>query len=303
MKSENPSPMQSKWICLAAIGALTLGAIVGANAQNNGGDLPAPPRMAQPPVFTGQDGPPSDRQFGGNQNGPGGRPRPPQGRRRPAGPPPEDDMGPGGPPDEMGPPGGPGRDPEGFGPPRGPGGPRGFENIDGPQAASMALERSYRTAGRAVDAGKMTGDAPKIFNQAHGVYDRALQAFKAKEYEKAATLADASEHLSRAALELGLPEGPTGPAGWSAPPKAEGVSDNLDQNRVAGDLNRVYRELSHPLDSDDATVTLCLTIARQYYKAASADYAAKQLEQALSKTRAADEMLRAAQRLQDASEI
>jgi hypothetical protein len=304
MKSENPSPLQAKWICFAAIAALTLGVIFGANAQNNAGNLPAPPRLTQSQDNFEQNGPGVDRPFHDNQDDHGGRPRPPRGGGRgPAGPPPEDGIGPNGPPEEMGPPRGPHDGPAGFGPPQGPGGPPRIEDMNSPQAALTALERSYRTAGHAGGMGKMTGDSIRIFNQAHGVYDLALQAYKVKEYAKAATLADASEHLSRAALELSLSEAPAGPAGWAAPPKTEIKNDDIDQNRVASDLNRVYHELSRPLESKDATVELFLATARQFYKEASTDYAAKRATQAGSRARAADEMVRAAHRLQDASEM
>lgn len=297
MKSEKPVSLQPKWICFAAVGALTLGVIVGARAQSNNTALPSPPKLAQAASLDNfDDGPPPPR-FEDGGRGPGG---PPRDGRPPMGPPPGDDMRPPRPNGRQ-----PhfGDGPDEFEPPRGPrpapGGPR-FESENPQQEALMVLNRCFRTAGHASASAKMTGSASTLFNRAHSTYDAALQAYSAKQFQKALGLADASEHLSRAALELSLPDVPSGPAGWNAPPKAATPDDGEEEQHVAFDLNRVYRDLSRDGASSKNPDEL-ITLAQNFYKEASKQYNAKQFGAARRGARAADEVIRAARRLSDTS--
>ncbi|RYG70586.1 hypothetical protein EON80_07545 [bacterium] len=313
MKSPTPAALQPKWLYAAAVGALTMGAIVGANAQNSTEKLPAPPKLAgMTPLQADLNAQPGrDFDEGDDFDGQGRPPRP--NGRGPMGPPPGDDfgpedgddVGPPGPPGQNGPPNGEG--PDGFGPPRGGpgrGGPRP-QNDDTAQGAEMALERSFHLAGEVAASGKLNQSASNIFAQAHTTYDRALAAYTAKSYKNAVALADVSEHLSHAALVLSRPEGPTGPAGWAAPPKvtATAAKQNPEEDRVAHDLNRAFRDLSQPLQSKDASVTRWLGTARDLYKEASTDFAGKRFDAARSNALASNELVQAARRLSDLENI
>jgi HEPN domain-containing protein len=368
MKTQTPLPLQPKWICAAAIGALTMGAIVGANAADTDGDLPAPPTVSgQMPMPGGpgadgagpgqDDGPPGmgPQDGGPGQGGPGmggpqgrgpqqqggrqGAPRARQGMNggRPGGRGQGGQQGPGG-QDEMGPPdpmgedgmggpgmGGPGRGGRamgGFG--QGQGGPGGGQGMGGPRqggpggpgrggprgadmdtadGAAQALDRAYHDGGDVEAAGKLKGDAQNLQSQAKDYYNKAIEAYKAKNYDKSSALADVSSHLSKAVLVLTQNDGPKGPSGWAAPPVLTSAPKDRDQNRAAMTLNRTYRELGHPLETKDTIGQQWFNTAKTYYKTASAGYTAKNYDTAQSYAAAADEVIQAAHAVGDSADL